>query len=293
MTQETDSFKDKWEQNRTLAFEETLREGSDIFTWILTRNGFETAVQLRAYLSDKKRILDAGCGNGRVTALLRRYAPPATGIVAFDLVSPEIAWRNLEAFHLSERVSVLQKDLMTDLSDLGQFDFIYCQEVLHHTPDPERAFRNLRKLLSPPGEIAIYVYRKKAPVREFVDDYVRGKISDLPYEEASRFCATITELGKVLSQSGTTIRVPRVDVLGIEEGEYDLQRFIYHFFMKCFWSPNLTFEENAAINYDWYHPQTATRHTVEEVRGWLMRAQLNIIHERVDFYGITVRGKVR
>ena len=292
MTQETDSFKDKWEQNQTLAFEETLREGSDIFTWILNRNGFETAVELRAYLSDKKRILDAGCGNGRVTALLRQYTPPATEIVAFDLVSSEVARKNLEAFRVSEGVSVFEKDLMTDLSDLGQFDFIYCQEVIHHTSNPERAFRNLCRLLSIRGEIAIYVYKKKAPVREFVDDYVRAKISGLPYEEAIRFCDQITELGKVLSQPGTRIRVPRVDVLEIEEGEYDLQRFIYHFFMKCFWNPNLAFPENVAINCDWYHPQTATRHTIEEVREWFMRAELEILHEHVDFYGITVRGKV-
>jgi hypothetical protein len=83
-----------------------------------------------------------------------------------------------------------------------------------------------------------------------------------------------------------------VDILEIEEGEYDLQRFIYHFFMKCFWNPNLTFQENAAINYDWYHPQIATRHRLEEVREWFWQAKLKIVHENVDFYGITVRGKL-
>ena len=285
------SFRNKWEQNKTLAFEETLREGSDLFSWILGRNGFSSAEEMRTYLKNKRRILDAGCGNGRVTALLRRYAPKETEIVAVDIVSAEIARENLQAYGLSEGVHFFEKDLLGDLSDLGKFDFIYCQEVLHHTPDPEKAFMNLRTLLSPTGEMAIYVYKVKAPVREFVDDYVRGKISDLDYPEAIRACEQITALGKVLSEYGITLKAPGVDVLGIEEGAYDLQRFFYHFFMKCFWNPNLTFQENAAINYDWYHPKIASRHTLEEVRQWFLSANLEIIHEKVDLYGITVRGK--
>ncbi len=286
-----DTFKEKWERNRQLAFEETLREGSDIFEWILRRNGFGTPDDLKEYLKDKRRLLDAGCGNGRVTALLKRYAPQTAEIVGIDLVSSEVARENFEARHLSSNVRFFERDLLGDLKDLGKFDFVYCQEVLHHISNPEQGFQNLTKLLLPGGEIAIYVYKKKAPVREFVDDYVRGKILGLAYEEAIQVCKQITELGKSLSQHGITIQVPRVDALEIEEGEYDLQRFIYHFFMKCFWNPDLSFQENSAINYDWYHPQIASRHTLEEVRGWFIRSKLKILHENVDFYGITVRGK--
>jgi hypothetical protein len=60
--------------------------------------------------------------------------------------------------------------------------------------------------------------------------------------------------------------------------------------MKCFWNDELSFEENAVINYDWYHPQLATRHTVEEVRGWFASAGLDVVHEFVDEYGVTMRG---
>ncbi len=293
MSKTIDSFRDKWEQNRRLAFEETLKEGSDIFLWILGRNGFTGSEELSAYLSHKRRVLDAGCGNGRVTALLRRYAPRHTEIVAIDLVSTEIARENLENHSLSEGVHFLKKDLLSDLSDLGWFDFIYCQEVLHHTPDPEKAFRNLCVLLAPLGEIAIYVYKLKAPGREWMDDYIRNTVSHLDYHEAMRVCDQITSLGKVLSEARIMLKIPRVDILKIEEGEYDLQRFIYHFILKCFWNSNLTFQENAAVNYDWYHPEIASRHTLDEVREWFLGSHLEIVHEKVDFYGITVRGKKR
>ena len=287
-TQQTlTSFRDKWEQNRNLAFSETLKEGSDIFNWILNRNGFSSTVEFRQWLSGRTRVLDAGCGNGRVTALLKRYAPPSVDILAIDLVAGDVARENLAGL---DRVTVLQKDLLGNLSSLGHFDLIYCQEVLHHTEDPRGAFLNLCQCLGEKGEIAIYVYKKKAPLREYADDYIRDQISGLPYEQALDSMKAVTELGRALSYLNVKVRVPDVQVLGIEAGEYEVQRFIYHYFLKCFWNPSLSFDENAAINYDWYHPQLCTRHTLEEVESWFADAGLEIIHCCVDYYGITVRG---
>jgi len=281
------SFADKWSHNPELAFAQTLNEGSEIARWILTRNGFSSGEGLAAYLVDKRRILDAGCGNGRVTALLQRYAPESSEIVGVDLSSAGVARENLAEL---PNVSVREADLLGDLSELGEFDFIYCQEVLHHTGDPERGLGNLVSRLGPGGEIAIYVYRRKAPVREFTDDCLRERISGLPYEEAMEVCRNVAELGRALAELGATVRVPAIEPLEIAEGEYDVQRLVYHFFMKCFWNDELDPEANAAINYDWYHPDVCSRHTLEEVRGWFATAGLEIVHEHVDHYGITLRG---
>ncbi|MBK7674973.1 MAG: class I SAM-dependent methyltransferase [Candidatus Accumulibacter sp.] len=281
------SFRDKWEQNKELAFSETLKEGSDIFNWILTRNGVPSPEQFVAWLNGKARILDAGCGNGRVTALLQRYAPQSASIVGIDLTAAAVAAENLREL---KNVETRQKDLLGDLADLGLFDLIYCQEVLHHTADPKGAFLNLCQRLAPNGEIAIYVYKLKAPLREYADDYIRAAISSLPYDHAMKEMHEITLLGKALSDLDVKVTLPGVKVLGIEAGEYDIQRFLYHFFLKCFWNPSLSMDENVAINYDWYHPQLCTRHTLDEVLGWFADAGLSVIHHCVDHYGITVRG---
>jgi len=281
------SFKEKWENNPQLAFAETLREGSDIFQWILTRNGFASTKDFRQWLSGRVRVLDAGCGNGRVTALLRRHAPPATEIVGIDLTAAEVARQNLRDL---DRVSVYSSDLLGDLSGLGWFDLIYCQEVLHHTADPKRAFLNLSTRLAEGGELAIYVYKLKAPIREYADDYVRERISSLEYDQALSAMRDVTAFGKALSDLNTRVTVPAVPMLGIEAGEYDVQRLVYHFFLKCFWNPSLGFDDNAAINYDWYHPQLCTRHTREEVESWFVEAGLSLVHCLVDPYGITARG---
>lgn len=283
------SFKDKWDNNPSLAFETTTTEGSDIYRWILERNGFADAAAFGAFLAGKRRVLDAGCGNGRVTALLRRLSSAErTEVVGIDLVAANVARENLAG---ERNVRFEKRDLLGDLSGLGKFDFIYCQEVLHHTADPVKAFRNLCALLEPGGEIAIYVYKKKAPGREYADDFIRDRIAHLPYEEAREVCRQITELGRALAENGTKVKVPAVEMLGIEAGEYDVQRFIYHFFAKCFWSPELSFDDNVAINYDWYHPQLCSRHTPPEIERWFHDAGLEIVHRHVDFYGITVRGR--
>lgn len=282
------SFSDKWHKNTDLAFANTLNPDSDIFHWITGRNGYSNKEELKAFLATKHRILDAGCGNGRVTALLRSYSDPeTTQVVGIDLTAADVAAKNLENY---KNVQFFTKNLQDDLTELGKFDYIYCQEVLHHTGNARKGFDNLVKLLKPGGEIAIYVYKKKAPVREFVDDYIREKIAGMDYEAAMQQCNQITALGKALTEQNIKLQVPAVDILEIPAGEYDLQRFVYHFFAKIFWNNEFNFDDNAVINYDWYHPQDCTRHTIDEVREWFLDNGLTINHEFVDFYGITVKG---
>jgi SAM-dependent methyltransferase len=282
------SFDDKWHRNTDLLMSETLNPGSEIFKWIMRRNGWVDLINLKTVLSEKKRILDAGCGNGRVSALLREASDPKiTEVVCIDLTSADVAKKNLK--HL-DNMRFENADLMLALNDLGSFDFIYCQEVLHHTSNPAVSFSNLVELLSEGGEIVIYVYKQKAPIREFTDDYVRDIIKTLSYEEAMKYCEEITNFGKVLAKSNVRVTVPEVRVLGIEAGEYDFQRLIYHFFAKCFWNESFDFNTNAVINYDWYHPQTSTRHNIEEVTQWFIENDLKITHMHSDPYGITMHG---
>jgi len=70
--QTVNSFRDKWINNKDLAFTDTLKESSNIQKWILKRNGFSSLEEFQKWLSGSDRILDAGCGNGRVTALLKQ-----------------------------------------------------------------------------------------------------------------------------------------------------------------------------------------------------------------------------
>jgi SAM-dependent methyltransferase len=102
-----------------------------------------------------KKVLDAGCGNGRFAHYAGKYGAE---VWAIDLgPAVEVARRNCEKM---QDVHVLQADLHNPPFDLESFDFIYSLGVLHHLPDPEAAFQKLLRFLKPGGEIQIYLYWK-------------------------------------------------------------------------------------------------------------------------------------
>jgi len=285
--QTKESFAAKWKDSPQILFDPAVAFRSGILSWVLARNGFVDVEQLRSFLNSKTRILDAGCGNGRMIELFCSYASADVEIVGID-INADIAQSNLGG---KDNVIVYSRDLLNDLSDLGGFDFIYCQEVLHHTTDPVLGVKRLAKQLNPGGILAVYVYRVKAPLREFSDDLVRSSFESRSWEDAYEEASRITALGKTLSEITATVSVPDIPVLGIREGQYSLQRFFYHFFLKCFWSPELSVKDNIAINLDWFHPSIATRHTLDEVRDWMALVDLDVIHAVEDEYGITVHGQ--
>jgi 2-polyprenyl-3-methyl-5-hydroxy-6-metoxy-1,4-benzoquinol methylase len=101
-----------------------------------------------------KKILDAGCGNGRFAYYAAKYGAE---VWAIDLgPAVEVARRNTEA----RNVHVVQADLHDPPFELESFDFIYSIGVLHHLPNPEAAFQNLLRFLKPGGAVQIYLYWK-------------------------------------------------------------------------------------------------------------------------------------
>ena len=134
-----------------------------------------------------------------------------------------------------------------------------------------------------------YVYRKKGPVREFTDDYMRARLQNLSPEEAWGAIEPLTKLGITLGKMGVEIEVEEdVELLGIKAGRYDLQRFFYWNIAKAFYRPDLSFDEMAHINFDWFAPLNAHRQSEQQVRQWCADAGFEIEREVVEEAGITV-----
>jgi len=99
----------------------------------------------------------------------------------------------------------------------------------------------------------------------------------------------LSRLGKLLGELDIEIDIPeRIDLLDIPAGRINLQRFVYWHVLKAFYRPDLTLDEMNHINFDWYAPKNAHRHSPEEVRGWCAALDLAIEHERVEEAGITI-----
>jgi SAM-dependent methyltransferase/uncharacterized protein YbaR (Trm112 family) len=100
-----------------------------------------------------KRVLDAGCGNGRFAHYAAKYGAEVWAIDLGQAVL--VAQKNTEQAGAAQ---VVQADLYRPPFAPESFDFIYSIGVLHHLPDPEAAFQNLLRYLKPGGEIQIYLY---------------------------------------------------------------------------------------------------------------------------------------
>src|SRR5262249_50529606 len=162
--QTRDSFSEKW--RRVPQYREATR--AHYVQWYLERYGFGSVDGLRNFLSSKRRILDAGTGHGRDVELFAQTSRAA--VFGVDISAGIYnAYRDLG--HL-ENAHLIQADLGALPFDPGFFDFISCDQVIHHTPDARQSLERLVRHLALGGHVAFYVYKKKGPIREFSDDYI-------------------------------------------------------------------------------------------------------------------------
>lgn len=119
--------------------------------------------QLKRWLSLKepekffpeKRVLDAGCGNGRNSVSVIGWG--AKEVVSFDVLDKTVAVakRNLAGFKNS---TVLQSSIYDIPDEIGQFDVVMCIGVVHHLDSQEEALRQLLKRVAPDGSLIFWVY---------------------------------------------------------------------------------------------------------------------------------------
>jgi trans-aconitate 2-methyltransferase len=103
----------------------------------------------RLELRGDERVLDAGCGSGRVTALLIQRLPRGS-VVAVD-GSPSMVDRVRSVLRPEDEALV--GDLVE--IDLAQpVDVVFSSAVFHWVLDHDALFRNLRRLLAPGGRLA-------------------------------------------------------------------------------------------------------------------------------------------
>lgn len=113
-----------------------------------------------------KRVLDLGCGNGHLLALVLARCPNATGI-GLDF-SPTMLEQARNRFAGDERVTLIDHNMDAPLSDLGLFDCIVSSFAVHHCShvrkrelyaevysllEPGGVFLNLEHVASPTASI--------------------------------------------------------------------------------------------------------------------------------------------
>ncbi|HEX6363860.1 MAG TPA: class I SAM-dependent methyltransferase [Albitalea sp.] len=260
--QTNEAFSDKWarydesgEQERLYAFQRQ---------WYLRLYGFGTEEALARHLRGCRVIFDAGCGLGYKAAWFAGLAPEAL-VIGMDFSGA--ARQAAERYAALPNLFFIQGDIARTGFRDGSVDYASCDQVIMHTESPERTFAELARITRAGGEVACYFYAKKALPRELLDDYFRIHCKEMDRERLWQMSEQLTELGRRLSALNVSFEAPDIPELGIKGGTYDIQRFVYWNFLKCFWNPELGRQTSVVTNFDWYSPSNARRFSEREVRA--------------------------
>lgn len=191
-----DSNTDFWSRN-TVATKKTWSNRRESLEFVQWRNGLnlfrENLMPTTGH--DGKVILDYGCGPGNDLVNLVEFSKPKR-LVGMD-ISPVALALARERLKLHDERGVVEFRQVENGSsrlpfDDNTFDYIHCDGVLHHTPNPEEILAEFKRILAPGGEVRIYVYHYNSIwLHYYVAYHVRvkeGKYRDVGVREAFRRC---------------------------------------------------------------------------------------------------------
>jgi len=104
-----------------------------------------------------KRVLEIGCGNGADGVLFASHGAHYTGV---DLTPQAVAAtrRHFAAEGLNGQFRLENAERLSFADD--SFDIVYSYGVLHHTPAPDRAVREVHRVLKQGGVALIMLYHR-------------------------------------------------------------------------------------------------------------------------------------
>lgn len=272
--QTAQSFGRKWNQRRSKRLGYTRSDIRNLREQFMVVLGCGSESELRKIFKNTKTCLNAGCGVAWGEYLFNYNPRTARHCIDISL-SVETAYRNTRDIN---NVIVSQASVFELPYPNGIFDIIYSIGVIHHTPDPQKALNSLVRKLAKGGILGIYIYSNKPFLREIADTAIRKITSLMEYDECMKFSKSITKLGRSLSKVTQPLIIEEdIKILNVKKGRYVLHRFIYDYFLKCWYNPKADMPYADSVNQDWYHPHYASHHVKNEVVGWFKQAGIRKI----------------
>jgi len=243
---DADVFEERWQRH-------SKPQATDQFWKILTD---PSALQ-------GKIVLDAGCGIGRYTQ--RAIEAKARQVISVDISS--------HAIHSTSKLAPGALLLQADLLDLPvrtcSVDFAFSIGVLHHTPDPRRAFAQVARTVKQGGMLAVWVYCVPD------DPIITAAINML--HDITRACPK-EALYNAIKTHATSVRDsyskawgPLQQVLRVSISSND--------------------EECVSDTFDWHGPRYRSLHTEKEVAGWFDQNGFDVV--KIGEHKVNVLGKKR
>jgi ubiquinone/menaquinone biosynthesis C-methylase UbiE len=124
--------------------------GGNFDRWMSDYDVYRRAVLIRKHLGQKtsdKSCLEVGCGTGKISAVVADIV----GTLTVSDISEKLAREVGQKLN----VSWMQQDACALSIPNDSFDVVISSECIEHTPDPERALREMTRVLKPGGLIVV------------------------------------------------------------------------------------------------------------------------------------------
>ena len=257
------SFSYEWDAHHAgrLEDEETL--------WGLTLDEdwsyFREATGLADEELEGMRVLDAGCGSGRLTCLVGEHG--ASAVIGVDII--DAVDEAFERARDTPNVHIVQANLFRLPLRTRSFDLVWSNGVIHHTPDARAAHAALAEMVQPGGLLYVWVYAKRFNPFRFTKDVLDAlRVTRLPTPVLLR-----------ISRAFAYVSV------GLHSG-YKLVRAVPPLRPRTRWAKRTmrrrTVDELSLTWLDALSPAYDSRHSEAEVIGWFERlgfAQIGAIEE--------------
>lgn len=226
-------------------------------------NYYRTELPADAYRPDPsalrgRRVLDGGCGPGRLT----RVAAEAKADLVVGLDFGDHIERAARYCAGLDNVDFVQGSVLEPPFLPGSFDIAFSLGVLHHTPDPRRGCLELARLLGPGGVLSVWVYPPEywcGAIRGPVNRAMHALVARMSRERALSFC------NRVLYPIGRL-----QGVLAVRRSTKYLAAPLFLLSI-----PRHPLREvMIATIYDYFGPAIISTHKAAEVEQWMREAGL-------------------
>jgi ubiquinone/menaquinone biosynthesis C-methylase UbiE len=106
-----------------------------------------------------KKVLEIGCGIGTDSINFARAGAELT-CVELSETSLELCKRRFDVYNLKATFYKANVEELSKVVPVGDYDLIYSFGVLHHTPSPENAVKEIKKYMKKETEVRIMMYAR-------------------------------------------------------------------------------------------------------------------------------------
>jgi len=108
-----------------------------------------------------KRVLEVGCGLGTDTINFARAGAIVSAVDISD-ESLKLARQRAQVFGLADKITFFQANAeeLASVVPVEKYDLVYSFGVIHHTPEPSNAIKQIKQYMGPDSELKLMLYAK-------------------------------------------------------------------------------------------------------------------------------------